>query len=321
MLRRMTDGGEDDRLERAFAARREAEGLRARLQAATKYADGTTARVQEARDALAGEERDVSRLEGLSWSRILTSLRGDRVSAREREEAERDAARYRLADAQTRDELAWRDVESTQEQLDALGDVEAEYTAALADRENWSTTHDRDRGRQLTELAERRGALLAEDTEGREAFDAGAAARDLLLEALDLLGSAQSWSTWDTFGGGGILTDMMKYDKLDQVTVVLRQADLALGRFTRELADVRLGGVDAVNLDSMTQVFDVFFDNIFTDLRVRSRIQDAPGRVGVALQRVEWTMNRLSARGREIATELDDLAREREQVLLAPPAG
>jgi hypothetical protein len=71
----------------------------------------------------------------------------------------------------------------------------------------------------------------------------------------------------------------------------------------------------------MTQVFDVFFDNIFTDMRVRSRIQDAHARVGGALQQVEWTMNRLSVRGREIATELDALVREREQVLLAPPAG
>jgi hypothetical protein len=319
MLPPMTDGG--DRLERAFAARREAEGLRARLKAATTYADRTAVRVEEARAALAGEERDVARLDGLSWSRILTSLRGDRVTAQERERAERDAARYTLADAQTRDDLARRDVASAQAQLDALGDVEAEYAAALAEREEWSTAHDPERRRALTEVAERRGRLVAEDTEGREAFAAGAAARNLLLQALDLLGSAQSWSTWDTFGGGGVLTDMMKYDKLDQVTAVLRQADVALGRFTRELADVRLGGVDAVNLDSMTQVFDVFFDNIFTDMRVRSRIQDAHARVGGALQQVEATLNRLSARGREIAGELDQLAREREQVLLASGSG
>ncbi|NUR06480.1 MAG: hypothetical protein HOQ22_19110 [Nocardioidaceae bacterium] len=311
----MTDGG--DRLERAAGTRREAEGLRARLKAATTYADQTTRRVVEARVALAEEERDVARLDGLSWSRILTSLRGDRVTAQERERAERDAARYTLADAQTRDELAWRDVQGVQAQLDALGDVEAEYAAALTEREEWSTAHDPERGRALTEVAERRGLLLAEDTEGREAYDAGAVARDHLRHALGLLGSARSWSTWDTFGGGGMLTDMMKYDKLDQVTAVLRQADLALGRFTRELADLRLGGVEAVNLDSMTQVFDVFFDNIFTDLRVRSRIQDAELRVGAALQQVETTMNRLSLRGREITAELEQLAHRREEILLS----
>jgi len=310
----MTDGG--DRFERAAAARREAEGLRARLKAATTYADQTTARVELARDALVREERDVQRLEGLSWSRILSGLRGAHATDLEREQAERDAARYAVADAGTREELAWRDVEAIQQRLDALGDVEGEYAAARDDREAWSRANDPERGDRLTEVAERRGLLLAEDTEGREAFDAGAAARGHLLEALDLLRSAGSWSTWDTFGGGGMLTDMIKYDRLDKVTEALRRADVALGRFTRELADLRIAGVEVLDLGPMTQVFDVFFDNIFTDLRVRSRIQDAEVRVGAALHGVEATMDRLSARGREIAAELDELARRREELLV-----
>ena len=78
---------------------------------------------------------------------------------------------------------------------------------------------------------------------------------------------------------------------------------------------VELAGVDAVNLDGMTQAFDVFFDNIFTDLRVRSRIQEADRRVGRALADVDRMLHDLSARGRDIADELAGLSAQRDEAL------
>ena len=141
-------------------------------------------------------------------------------------------------------------------------------------------------------------------------------AREHLVQAQRLLGSAESWSAWDTFGGGGLITDMVKYDRLDQVAEVLRRADLALHAFTRELADVHLAGVEGVQVDGLTRTFDVFFDNIFSDLAVRSRIQDAGRRVHRAVSDVDRTLVGLSERGRGIAAELAALARQREELLL-----
>lgn len=59
---------------------------------------------------------------------------------------------------------------------------------------------------------------------------------------------------------------MMKYDRLDQVAAVLRDVDVALDRFSRELSDVQLAAVRGVQVDGLTRTFDVFFDNIFSDL-------------------------------------------------------
>jgi len=311
----MTDWGAGDRLAEAARVRREADGLRSRLEAATQHAELMSQRVEEARDRLAQEDRDVQRHESLSWSRILSSLKGDHVSDLERERAERDAARYTVAEAEARHEMAWREAQALEAQLDALGDVDAGFASALLAQEEWARGSQPETARRLAAIDVRRGELDAEDHEGREAFEAGQRARGLLLQARDLLGGARSWSTWDTFGGGGLFSDMMKYDKLDQVASVLRAADEALGHFSRELADVRLAGVAAVNLDGMTRAFDVFFDNIFSDLAVRSRIQDAEARVAHALVSVERTMQALSERGRDIGAERAGLAREREGVL------
>jgi len=145
-----------DRLEGAARLRREADGLRSQLEAAERLADAATARVQEARDALAEEDRDVEGLEPL------------------------------------------------------LGEVDALWQAALDDQDEWAVRNDPATAGKVVETSRRRGELLAEDAEGREAHAAGMVAREHLRGALSLLGEAHSWSSWDTFGGGGVFTDLMK---------------------------------------------------------------------------------------------------------------
>ena len=123
-------------------------------------------------------------------------------------------------------------------------------------------------------------------------------------------------STWDAFGGGGLLTDMMKYEKVDRATELLRRADLALAAFSRELADVHLPEVRGVQVDQMMRTFDVWFDNIFSDMAVRSRIQDAAARVGQALGQVEQALGALDRKGRDLARERAALDVRREELLL-----
>ena len=51
------------------------------------------------------------------------------------------------------------------------------------------------------------------------------------------LNSAGNWGTWDVLGGG-LLTDMMKYSRLDDAQRGMEQLQSALRRYRAELADV-----------------------------------------------------------------------------------
>ncbi|MET9023898.1 hypothetical protein ABZV93_28380 [Actinopolymorpha sp. NPDC004070] len=95
---------------------------------------------------------------------------------------------------------------------------------------------------------------------------------------------------------------------------VLHRADVALGRFSRELADVGFAGVGGVEVDGLTRTFDVFFDNIFSDMAVRSRIQDAGRKASAARQAVRQALLRLEKTSQEIADQLTQL--EEKRVLL-----
>lgn len=302
-------------LERAAQARRELDGLNERLTAGTGYLRSVEERVAELRGRLRAENEDVEKLESFSPTRIWATLKGSRAGDLDRETAEREAARYAVAEAEARREAAHRECESLTAQIDALGDVDAMYAKALAAKEKWAATNDPAVATALAEIARRRGELQARDKEAREAHGAGRTALDLLQQARQLLGSAESWSTWDTFAGGGMLSDMAKYNKLDQAAAVLHQADMALGRFSVELADVGLAAVPGVQVATMTRTFDVFFDNIFTDMAVRSRIQDTSQRTAAAAQAVAEALARLEQTGHDIAAELAELDARREQVL------
>lgn len=304
------------RLEQTARAVQEKTALEQRLAGAGQYLAAQQQRVAELRATLQREDEDVERLESFSPARIWATLKGSRDGDLEREAAERDAARYAVAEAEARREAAERDCASLREQLRLLGDVDAEYDRALAEKDAWVRANDSEAARELADIAQRRGALVAQDEEAREAHAAGVAALGHLRDAERLLGSAGSWSTWDAFGGGGLLTDMMKYQRLDEATAVLRNADLALAGFSRELADVGMGAVGGVDIDSMTRTFDVFFDNIFSDMAVRSRIQQAHARVGAALSAVQRALATLEERGRGLGEELRELDARRERALL-----
>ncbi len=92
--------------------------------------------------------------------------------------------------------------------------------------------------------------------------------------ALDRLKSARNWGFADLLGGGMIVS-LFKHGKLDQVERALGEVETELAVLQRELKDVD-GGI-RLSLDNtdLNRFFDVFFDNIFSDLNTQSKIGKA----------------------------------------------
>jgi hypothetical protein len=312
----MTDGGAvQDELVRATAARAEARSLTTRLAAARGHAAEARRRADDQVRRLADEDRDVEKLESMSWVRIRATLRGGRASELERETAERDAARYAAAEAEHRATMADADVRGIEAQLSALGDVDGALARALDAKEAWLRQRPGAEASRLAEIATRRGELAALERENREAYDAGRAAHTALSDALDVIRSAASWSTWDAFGGGGLLTDMVKYNRLEEAQRLVRVANDAMAHLATELADVGVTGVQGVEVDGLVRTFDVWFDNIFSDMSVRSRIHEARERLESALAAVERIAGDLVAAKREIGREAAALDVERRTLV------
>jgi DNA repair exonuclease SbcCD ATPase subunit len=312
----MTDQTEQ-RLAAAGAAARRLEMTARRRDELAARRDELMPRRDELRAALAGEQRDVERLEGRSLTRVLVAMRGSRDEALARERAEADAARYRLEETQGLLDAVQRELDAAQSLLADLAGAPGAYAAALADRERELSQSGDPRGRQLIGLAAERGRLTAELQELAEAQRAAQAAAQALAEVEGQLSSASGWSTYDTFFGGGMLASAIKHDKLDQAAQAAAHADQLLAVLRTELADVAelTPTAPQLPLDGLTRFADIWFDNIFTDFAVRNQIMQAQDRVAQAAQMVADIRHRLAAGADQATARLAAIEAERRALL------
>lgn len=314
--------GEDieQRLFAAAAALHEYEAATARAAELRTRLDEIGQRVAALRAAQASEQHDVARLESLSLTRILATWHGSWDDDVARERAEAEAATYRLAQAQAQDDAARAEGESVRATIERLAGAGEAYAALLDEKERLLAGSDDPRARQLLELADERGRVTAQLREVGEATEAAQAAAQALARLRGLLASAHSWSTYDTFFGGGLLSSAIKHSRLDEAARLAADADRRLVVLRAEIADVdrtaKLGGPLA--LGGLTRFVDVWFDNIFTDLSVRDRIKQAQGNADAAAARVAAILADLGARAQEGGRMLA-AAEARRRGLLAQP--
>jgi hypothetical protein len=117
---------------------------------------------------------------------------------------------------------------------------------------------------------------------------------------------------------------MVKQGRLDDAAARAAEADRRLAVLRAELRDVDpplapLAG--QLELGGFTRFADVWLDNIFTDLSVRSQIKDGLGRLGETARQVGQINAALTARITEARNRLALLDRERTTLLQPFPAG
>jgi len=309
----------EERLFRLAQQVRERELIGSRVGRLRRRRAGLIAELDRLRKQHALEQRDVEKLESLSLTRIVAGLRGAgrREDRLVRERAEADAARYRVADAEqrlaaTRQELAEAEARSSE-----LAGAPDGFAAALDDKEAWVRATGGPAADEMVRLAQERGRTEAELRELAEAAQAAEQAAQALEAVAEKLGSADSWSAYDTFFGGGAISSSIKHDRLDEAARLAAYADQRLAALRTELADVGIvRPVGRIGVDGGTRFLDVWFDNIFTDLAVRDHIKRALANLADAGQRLADVRRQLADRTKAAQQHRAALERARQDLLI-----
>ena len=125
--------------------------------------------------------------------------------------------------------------------------------------------------------------------EVREAREAGLKALRSLEKAREYLNSARSWGVFDILGGG-LISTLVKHAKMESAQKCLEQAWYDLEYFRREVADVRLPGLDTGDFLTFA---DFFLDGFLADFMVQRRINETRQAVDEAIRHVEDVLRRL----------------------------
>ena len=271
---------------------------------------------EEARAVLEKEQGDVEELERMSLVSFLARIQGDLESrkAEERREAAMAKARYDAAKWDLEDlDRRLRDFAQEKESLKGL---EKQYQALLDEKEAVLRSQGGAQSQRLGQLAQEQERTAGELREIQEAIQAGLAAQRALEEMSGDLSGAENWGVWDMVGGG-IMATFAKHGCLDDAQDAAYEARRALSRFRTELADVSSEQVPDVELGDFAVFADYFFDGLFADLFVQSRIREAQEQVEAVTQRVERLIVRLREERESLEEKQGQLDWERERLLTA----
>lgn len=125
-----------------------------------------------------------------------------------------------------------------------------------------------------------------------EAILAGERARGSLLECKRHISGAKTSSFLDVIGFG-MMVDLYKHHKINKVKQYFEQAKQDMSAFARELGDVENARLDDLDLSFGLTMFDIAFDNIFSDLMVLDKIQKASNQIDAALTQLDRTLSYL----------------------------
>lgn len=272
-------------------------------------------RVRQLEKVKQSEQADVDRLERGSLAAFFYQMVGRMDEKLDKEQQEAYAARVRY-DAVAR-ELASIDADLArlEARLKGLSGCEQRYQDALMERFREIKETNSPAAQELMESESRVVELKLRRREIREAVQAGKTALKQAGAVLESLDSARGWSTMDLVGGG-IWSDLAKYDHLDEAQEQVEQLQVDLRRFKTELADVEINAEIQVTIEGFLRFADFFFDNLFTDWEVRDRIDQSIDQVRDTKRQIQRVLDKLERMEGSIKAQLEDETEKQEQIAL-----
>ena len=260
------------------------------------------------------EEKDVKKLEGMSFSNFINTILGTKWEKLDEEKKELLSAKLKYdAICDELNELI-SDIEKVKANISKLGNLDYEYKKLIREKEELLKYVDDEVAAKLERITEEESLLMHRKKELEEAISAG----NELLYSLDRieksLKSAGNWGMWDIFGGDMIAT-MVKHSKLDSAKYEISRAQSLLRKFHRELNDVG-GYIDIqLNIGSFLTFADYFFDGLFADWAVQSKINDALYRISDTIYNVKTLLQKLEREMEYTKRRIENLEEEKIRII------
>lgn len=290
--------------------------------------DGAEIRLNEAIESrdrlyrrLTKEQQDIAKLGKFSFTNKIKAWTGkwDEQMEKEMAEAAEAELQYNEAEKTVMDLKMEKEKWQKEMQNPDFTYIDEDWADFLKEKEIWIRQNDSIANSSLQKIADERVSLRSMLREIGEAEEAGRKAIRVLDAALDKLGSAEGMSMWDTFLGGGLIVSAIKYSQINSSEDLIHRAQRALRHFETELMDVQNIAAESftINKKDIFTFTDLFFDNIFSDWMVHSRITDAKSKLNQVLHDVRRVLDGLARKRDEVNHELTRLDVQEQDIIIS----
>ena len=260
-----------------------------KLQALVTQKEELETKIIKQKEVLRKENNDVERLEYGKLSSFFFELLGTKEQklSKEREEAYQAQLKYNSLESQLY--MINKDITDYENKLKDIADCEIRYNELYNKQFNELKMNNDYLVQLENELLESQAHIK----ELNEAIHAGETALDIAHEVMSELDSAKNWSAFDMLGGG-LISDLIKYEKLDAAQDLINTLASQLTRFKSELVDVQIDLCIKVEIDEFVKFADFWFDGIFSGFAVYERISDAKDEIVSVKDSIHQVLRRLN---------------------------
>lgn len=264
------------------------------------------------------EAMDVEQLQKEKLSNTLLRLLNLYEGKLDKETQEMLEAKLEYDKASHRLESMKKEQRELEGRISLLREEEKLYRQELHAREvsiqNTIYGQDYIRYRELEAQEDHIYSQLAELEEAMKCASAVAATAE---NAMSHLESAEDWATIDVWSRGGLISHIAKYNHIDDAQEEFNTLSVQLRQLRKELKDVEI--VDdslMMGIDSTSRIFDFWFDNIFTDLSVRSKIREDQDSLRHLQNKIQRMISDLSKARKKLYQELSHKAEAKQKLLI-----
>lgn len=252
------------------------------------------------------ELADVERLEGRSLTSFFYAIAGKKEAKMDKEQQEAYVAAVKYDTALAELKAKEKEIVFLENELRSLKGCEEEIQQALREKSVWLKKNSPNTADKIMRHEERIAYLQGQVKEIGEAIVIGTSAHQEAEEINTELDSAESWGTWDVFGGG-LITDLQKHSHLDEAQSKINYLQTLLSKFKTELADVSISADMKVQIDGFLRFADYFWDGLFADWAVLDSIHSSQEQMNQVTNKISETLKHLekmrNAAENEIKTE------------------
>lgn len=255
------------------------------------------------------ENLDVKKLEGKSLSHIFHSLLGDLKDHMDKEVQEALAAQFKYEQVVRDLDLVNAEISRLRSEEMQLTGCENTYQIIYDKKKNALLQSSSQTALQILQLTEQIGITKNLQKEINEAIAEGNNVINHIKNISDSLDKAEGWGTWDLLGGG-LISDLAKHSHIDDAKNEVEEIQSALLRFRTELADVKINSSISIETDGFGKFADFFFDGIFADWSMQTKIHDSQESVEKTKMQVEQVLQKLNHLRCAQTTRLGQLEQE-----------
>ena len=272
-------------------------------------------KVFELKEILDKENLDVEKLDSTNIVSVFYSITGKLEDKKEKEQREALSAKLKYDQANYDLYSIQEEILKLEEERENYKGCSNEFNSLYEQKKEVLIRTDAASASKILEIRDRIEGSKRNLKELREAVSAGQSAVNSLDIALDSLGSAQGWGTWDLLGGG-LISDLAKHSHIDDASREVERAHHHLRRFKTELADVRINYDIRFETDGFAKFADFFFDGLIADWFMQSKINNSYDSVSDVKNQVNSVLYKLQQLKEQETLNVERLENELKNIII-----